>query len=98
MPSSKGRSRRHSHKQKTRDIDGFSRYMAHKVCDTCGKQCYLSRAEARHSARVNHPGQAMHVYKCQEASGRVWWHTSSIPADRLAEEIAQRGQRHRELG
>jgi hypothetical protein len=59
--------------------------MAHKECLTCGKQCYLTREEAKHSARVNHPGQAMHVYECAEPSGKVWWHLSSIPADKLTE-------------
>jgi hypothetical protein len=57
--------------------------MARKVCDVCGKQCYLTRDEAKQSARVNHPGQAMHVYQCEESAGIKWWHLSSIPADKL---------------
>jgi hypothetical protein len=85
MPSSKGRGQRRAHRRRTRDTDGFSPYMAHKICGTCGKQCYLTREEAKRSARVNHPGQAMHVYDCTEPSGKVWWHLSSLPADLLAE-------------
>ena len=85
MPSSKGRKRRHTHKRKGPDTEGFSPYMAYKICGTCGKQCYLTREEAKHSARVNHPGYAMHAYQCTEPSGKVWWHLSSIAADKLAE-------------
>lgn len=83
MPSSKGRDKRHTHKFKRRDTAGFSPYRAHKICAACGKQCYLSREEAKRSAKVNHPGQVMHVYECEEPSGKVWWHLSSIPADKL---------------
>lgn len=57
--------------------------MSRKVCETCGKQCYLTRDEAKQSAKVNHPGQAMHFYTCEDTSGIKWWHISSIPADRL---------------
>ena len=85
MPSSKGREKRHAHKRKTRDAAGFSTYMAHKACGGCGKQCYLTREEAKRSARVNHPGIAMHAYPCEEPSGKTWWHLSSIPADKLKE-------------
>jgi hypothetical protein len=85
VPSSKGRARRHSHKRKGPDTEGFSPYMAYKVCETCGKQCYLTRAEAKRSARVNHPGYAMHEYQCTEPSGKVWFHLSSIDADKLSE-------------
>lgn len=59
--------------------------MSHKVCGTCGKQCYLTRDEAKRSARVNHPGQAMHVYTCEEPAGKTWWHLSSMPADKIKE-------------
>lgn len=83
MPSSKGRAQRHTHKNKRRDADGFTPYMAHKICGACGKQCYRTREEAKRSARVNHPGQAMHVYDCEESPGIKWWHLSSIPADKL---------------
>ena len=82
MPSNKGRTRRHTHKKKAADT-GFSPYMAHKVCAACGKQCYLTREEAKRSARINHPGKVMHVYECTEPSGNKWWHLSSIPADKL---------------
>ena len=85
MPSSKGRGHRHTHVKKRPDNDGFTPYMARKVCTVCGKQCYLTREEAKYSARVNHPGQAMHIYKCGEPSGRVWWHLSSMPAYKLKE-------------
>jgi hypothetical protein len=85
MPSSRGRSKGRAHKRKVRDTAGFSPYMAHKVCGTCGKQCYLTRDEAKRSGRVNHPGQAMHVYECEEPSGKKWWHISSIPAGKLSE-------------
>lgn len=85
MPSSKGRGRRHTHKTKRPDANGFTPYMGRKICDTCGKQCYLTREEAKRSARVNHPGQAMHEYSCEEPSGNVWWHLSSIPADKLTQ-------------
>ncbi len=85
MPSSKGRGRRHTHRNKGKDTDGFSPYMAYKVCSACGKQCYLTRDEAKRSAKVNHPGQAMHAYECEEPTGKVWWHLSSIPAYKLKE-------------
>jgi hypothetical protein len=85
VPSSKGRTRRHTHKTKRPDADGFTPYMSHKVCAVCGKQCYLSREEAKKSGRVNHPGQAMHVYTCEEPSGKTWWHLSSMPASKLTQ-------------
>lgn len=83
MPSKKGRNRRHAHKEKRGEIRGFSPYMSRKACETCGKQCYMSREEAKQAARVNHPGQVMHAYDCTEPSGTRWWHLSSIPAHRL---------------
>jgi hypothetical protein len=82
---SRGRGRRYAHVRKKPDSDGFVPYMAHTVCDACGKQCYLTREEARRSARVNHPGTAMHAYTCTEPSGKTWWHLSSIPAYKLKE-------------
>jgi hypothetical protein len=85
VPSKKGQAQHRAHRQKTRDVSGFAPYMAFKVCETCGKQCYPTREAARQSARVNHPGQAMHIYWCREASGRKWWHLSSMPAARLAQ-------------
>lgn len=85
MPSSKGRSQGRAHKRKKRDGYGYASYMAYKVCGTCGKQCYLTREEAKRSGKVNHPGQVMHVYDCEEPSGKTWWHLSSIPAGKLTE-------------
>lgn len=93
MASSQGRNRRHAHKKKRSIPDGFTGYMARKVCAICGKQCYLTRDEAKHSARVNHPGTPMHVYTCEEENGTVWWHLSSIPADKLK---TLRDREHRE--
>ena len=85
MPSSKGREKRHAHKRKTRDAAGFSTYMARKVCGGCGKQCYLTREEARKSAKVNHPGVTMHAYSCTEPMGKTWWHLSSFSAVQMKE-------------
>jgi hypothetical protein len=83
VASKNGRGRRHTHRDKRPDSDGFTPYMSRKVCEACGKQCYLSREEAKRSARVNHPGQTMCEYPCTEPSGKVWWHLSSMPADKL---------------
>jgi hypothetical protein len=85
VASSKGRNKRHTHRVKRPVSDGFVPYMASKLCEVCGKQCYSTREDAKHSARVNHPGKAMHVYYCEEPSGIVWWHLSSIPADKLTQ-------------
>lgn len=83
MPSSQGKSRRHTHKKKAPDRRSSPGYMAVGICQTCGKQCYTSRDDAKRSARVNHPGQVMHIYSCEERPGIFWWHLSSIPADKL---------------
>lgn len=83
MASIRGRGRRHTHRYKKRASDGFTPYIAIKTCAACGKQCYRSRDEARQSAKINHPGQVMHAYECEEPSGQRWWHLSSIPAGKL---------------
>ncbi len=84
MASRNGRGKRHAHKEKRRETYGFTRYMAYTLCGTCDKQCYLTREEARRSAKVNHPGLTMHAYRCEEEeSGRTYWHLSSIPAGKL---------------
>ena len=95
MSSGKGHggNRRHTHRNKGPDTDGFTPYMASKSCEACGKQCYRTRDEARQSAKVNHPGQVMHEYTCTEPSGKAWWHISSIPASRLT---ILREREHRE--
>jgi hypothetical protein len=85
VSSAKGRGRRHLHKGKRPVNDGFTPYMAFRRCTVCDKQCYPTRAEAKRSARVNHPSQVMHVYMCEEDTGKQWWHLSSIPADKLTE-------------
>lgn len=81
--SDKNRARRYAPRKKKAESRGFPSTLAYKRCETCGKQCYVSRNEARRSAKVNHPGQVMHLYECTEPSGRKWWHLSSIPADKL---------------
>lgn len=91
MPSSKGRNKRHAHKNKRQDASHVPAYLARKVCDACGKKCYLTRDEAKRAAKVNHPGQVMHEYTCTEPSGLEWWHLSSIPAAKLRR---LRDQRH----
>lgn len=83
MASNHGRTRRHTHKKKRTDSDRSPEYMAVKLCDYCGKQCYHTRASAKESARVNHPSQVMHTYSCEERPGITWFHISSIPADHL---------------
>lgn len=85
MASSKGAGRRHTHKEKRSESRGYVRRTSLKYCDSCGKLCYLSRDDAKKAARNNHPGQTMHVYECEEPSGRRWWHISSIPAMKLEE-------------
>jgi len=92
MASKQGRSRRHTHREKKPLNDGFSQYTARKTCETCGKACYLTRDEAKRSARVSQPGKVMHAYQCTEPSGQTWWHMSSIPADKL-KELRDRGRR-----
>lgn len=49
------------------------------TCACCGKRGYLTKADARRTARLLYPGQRLRPYRCGE-----WWHVTSQSAGRVA--------------
>jgi hypothetical protein len=45
-----------------------------KTCETCGKQCYTSKKNAKDAAKNRHAGDQMNAYECGG-----FWHYGHLP-------------------
>lgn len=61
-----------AHKRRGPNTDGHTSVMSH-TCE-CGKFAYLTRKDARATARRAHPNESMSQYQCGG-----YWHIGHLP-------------------
>lgn len=56
-------------------MSGKARRGSDYVTCSCGKRGYTDKKAAKNSARAQHPGHSLHVYRCESGL----WHYGHLP-------------------
>lgn len=47
------------------------------TCEHCGKQAYVSRADARFRTKRLHQGKKPRLYECSDGNRQAYWHVTT---------------------